>query len=212
MNDKASFTHQHSFTYSDFVTIPTAQQLENTTKISLPKYNASIGTSEEKIQTVEVSAYNTDVTYGDCVPTGANKSEGDTSQGSVQSADLYAHRGTLTMNIPVEGVSTKVDIVGYKITVVSSQERSVTNDTLTIDTRLMKEDPGNLIKNKYINWYSKKFKYVMSTRGEPLVDAGDYAEIQTPFSGTEQLVKSYVLQNHITFNGTWGGDMEVIAL
>lgn len=212
LNKPASFTHQHSFTYDDFTTIPVAEQLENTTKISLPKYNASIGQSEEIIQTLEVSAYNTDVTYSACVPTGANKSASDTSQGSVQSADLYAHRGTLIMSIPVEGVPTKVDIVGYKINVASSQERTVTNDTLTIDTQLMKEDQGNKIKAKYTNWYSKKFKYVMSTRGEPLVDAGDYAEIQTPFSGTTQLVKSYVLQNHIAFNGTWSGDMEVIAL
>lgn len=212
LNKPASFTHQHSFTYDNFTTIPAAEQLENTTKISLPKYNASIGQSEEIIQTLEVSAYNTDVTYSACVPTGANKSASDTSQGSVQSADLYAHRGTLIMSIPVEGVPTKVDIVGYKINVTSSQERTVTNDTLTIDTQLMKEDPGNKIKAKYTNWYSKKFKYVMSTRGEPLVDAGDYAEIQTPFSGTAQLVKSYVLQNHISFNGTWSGDMEVIVL
>lgn len=208
----SSFTNHHSFNYNDFTSIPRAEQLENTSKISLPKYNASIGTSEEQIQTVNVSAYQTDVTYSACVPTGAHKAEDDTSQGSVQNADLYAHRGTLTMNLPQANVSTKVVIVGYKINVVQTQDRTVTNDTLIIDTKLMKEDPNNLIKQKYINWYSKKFKYVMNTRGEPLVDAGDYAEIQTPFSGTENLIKSYVLQNHITFDGTWGGDMEVIAL
>lgn len=208
----SSFTNHHSFNYNDFTSIPRAEQLENTSKISLPKYNASIGTSEEQIQTVNVSAYQTDVTYSACVPTGAHKAEDDTSQGSVQNADLYAHRGTLTMNLPQANVSTKVVIVGYKINVVQTQDRTVTNDTLIIDTKLMKEDLNNLIKQKYINWYSKKFKYVMNTRGEPLVDAGDYAEIQTPFSGTENLIKSYVLQNHITFDGTWGGDMEVIAL
>ena len=52
----------------------------------------------------------------------------------------------------------------------------------------------------------------MNTRGEPLVDAGDYAEIETPFSGEESLLKTFVLQNHVTFNGSWSGDMEVIAL
>ena len=71
---------------------------------------------------------------------------------------------------------------------------------------------GNIIKNKYTEWYNKKFKYTMTTRGEPLVDAGDYAEIETPFSGTEHLLQTYVLQNHITFDGSWGGDMEVVAL
>ena len=212
LTDPNSFTHHHSFTYDDFASVPKAEQLENTTKISLPKYNATIGTSEEKIQTFSVSAYNVDVSYTACVPTGAVKSEDDTSSGSVQSADLYAQRGNLVMNIPVAGVSTKVDIVGYKIDVAVTQDRTVTNDTLIIDTQLIKEDPGNIIKTKYKNWYSKKFKYTMDTRGEPLVDAGDYAEIQTPFSGTNNLMKTYVLQNHVTFNGAWGGDMEVIAL
>ncbi len=212
LDDPNSFTHHHSFTYDDFASVPKAEQLENTTKISLPKYNATIGTSEEKIQSFDVSAYNVDVSYSQCVPTGAIKSEEDTSQGSVQSADLYAHRGNLVMNIPVAGVSTKVDIVGYKIDVAVTQDRTVTNDTLIIDTQLIKEDPGDMIKTKYKNWYGKKFKYTMNTRGEPLVDAGDYAEIETPFSGRDKPMRAYVLQNHVTFNGAWGGDMEVIAL
>ena len=66
-----------------------------------------------------------------------------------------------------------------------------------------------LIKRKYYEWYKKKFKYSMTTRGEPLVNAGDYGIIQTQF--TEQM-PVYILQNHWTFDGTWAGDMEVIAL
>ena len=67
----------------------------------------------------------------------------------------------------------------------------------------------NKIKAKYVNWYNKKFKYVMNTRGEPLVDAGDYGIIQTQFS---ERMPVYILQNHWSFDGTWSGDMEVIAL
>ena len=57
----------------------------------------------------------------------------------------------------------------------------------------------------------------MTTRGEPLTNASDFVQIQTPFSekvGTEVTapISSYVLQNHITYDGAWGGDMEVIAL
>ena len=66
-----------------------------------------------------------------------------------------------------------------------------------------------IIKNKYRLWYGKKFKYTMQTRGEPLVDAGDWTTIQSPFSST---LNCYVLQNHLKFNGAWSGDMEVIAL
>ncbi len=212
LDKPSTYANTHSFTYDNFESVPAAEQLENTTKISLPKYNSTVETNESEIQTVDISTYNSEVTYSECVPTGAKKADNDTSQGSVQSADLYARRGNLVMNIPEANVSTKVVIVGYKINTVSTQERTVTNDTLTIDTQLMKEDPGNMIKNKYITWYSKKFKYTMTTRGEPLVDAGDYTEIQTPFSGTSKLVKGFVLQNHISFDGTWSGDMEVVAL
>jgi hypothetical protein len=65
------------------------------------------------------------------------------------------------------------------------------------------------IKRKYLEWYSKKFKYKFQTRGEPLVNAGDYGIIQTQF--TEQM-PVYILQNRWTFDGTWSGEMEVIAL
>lgn len=212
LDKPSTYSNTHSFNYNDFESVPAAEQLENTTKISLPKYNSTVETNESEIQTVDISTYNSEVTYSECVPTGAKKADSDTSQGSVQSADLYARRGNLVMNIPEANVPTKVVIVGYKINTVSTQERTLTNDTLTIDTQLMKEDPGNIIKNKYISWYSKKFKYKMTTRGEPLVDAGDYTEIQTPFSGTSKLVKGFVLQNHISFDGTWSGDMEVVAL
>lgn len=212
LSKSGSFDRTHSFRYKDFVSVPRAEQLENTTKISLPKYNAYIGKEKDKRQTFSVSAYEVDITYGATFEPEAQKAEGDTSGGTIQSADLGCQRGNLRMSIPQEGVSTEVEIWGYPINITQTQERTVTNDTLIIDTKLMKEDPGNKIKIKYANWYGKKFKYVIETRGEPLVDAGDYAEIQTPFSGSDKLLKGYVLQNHISFNGAWSGDMEVVAL
>ena len=221
LDKPSSFTHHHQFKYKDFESVPEAQQLENTTKISLPKYNSSIGTSEEIIQTTNIGTFDTEISYQACVPTGARIASDYTGSGSVQASELYATKGYLKTNVP-ENETVKVEIVGYKINTVQSQERSVTNDTLVIDTQLMSKDMiryenGNIvdrecIKTKYKNWYSKKFKYTMNTRGEPLVDAGDYAEIQTPFSGEEHLLKCFILQNHLTFDGSWGGDMEVIAL
>ena len=211
LDDPASFTHHHKFTYNDFESVPAAEQLENTTNISLPKYNSSIGTSEDVITTTTVSAVDVEISYQDCVPTGARVAEDDKSGGSVASADLYAHRGILKMNLPQEG-SAKVEIYGYQIDTVKTQDRSVTKDTLIIDTQLISSDTNNNIKKKYQQWYGKKFKYSMSTRGEPLVDAADYAEIQTPFSGDKNLIKSFVLMNSIDFDGSWSGKMEVIAL
>ena len=200
-----SFTHQHRFDYHDFTSIPTAQELEHTSNISLPKYN-SVVADEISTTTVHVSAYNTEISYGDCQPTGAVSK--DNSQGTVVSANLYCRKGFLTMTLTSEA-GCDVEVSGYAISTNQTQDRSITSDTLIIDTQLMKEDSDNKIKKKYQNWYKQKFKYAMQTRGEPLVDAGDWCVIQTPFS--EQL-NTYVLQNHITFDGAWSGDMEVIAI
>ena len=171
LSDPTTYDRVHSFNYHDFVSTPAAEQLENTENISLPKYNSVVDSTEKDITTVDVSAYNVEVSYSDCVPTGAHKDPEDPSQGSVQSYDLYAHKGFLTMNIPVAGVSTKVVITGYAISTLQTQDRSVTKDTLILDTQLMSTDENDAIKNKYIEWYSKKFKYRITTRGEPLVDA-----------------------------------------
>lgn len=211
LDDPASFTHHHQFTYKDFESVPAAEQLETTNKVSIPKYNSSIKQGDlEVITTVDVTAYYTDVSYSDCVPSGARVAEG--SPGSIQSSDLYTHRGSLVTNIPNAGDVVKVEILGHKIDTIQTQDRSITNDTLIIDTKLISVDPGNAIKNKYAKWYNKKFKYTMDTRGEPLVDAGDYAEIETPFSGEDALLNTFILQNRIRFDGTWSGSMEVIAL
>ena len=204
--DPSSFTNHHSFNYGDFASVPAAEQLNYTNKVSLPKYNAVVADTESEIRTVNVSTYELEVTYPECVPTGAyDKNTGlDTGIDS----ELYCRQGYLNVALGVEP-SKDVVIKGYKIDVVQTQDRTVTKDTLIIDTQLMSKDNGNEIKNKYKLWYGKKFKYTMQTRGEPLVDAGDWTTIQSPFSST---LNCYVLQNHLKFNGAWSGDMEVIAL
>lgn len=212
LSDITTFNKTHSFTYKDFLSTPTAQQLESTSNISIPKYNSSIDREEKEITTVTVSAYNTEVTYSECVPTSVVKKQDDVSGGSIQDSQLYARKGILTANLPEATSAMTVVISGYPIKTIQTQERSVTKDTLIIDTQLMSEDTDDHIKNKYKEWYSKKFKYTVDTRGEPLVDAGDYCEIETPFSGTEQLHGTFVLQNHLVFDGAWSGDMEVIVL
>lgn len=200
-----SFTHQHRFDYHDFTSVPTAQELEHTTNISLPKYNSVIaGTLSHT--TVHVSAYNTEISYSDySEPSVISK---DTTKGTIVERDLYTRKAILRMTLTSEE-GCDVEVSGYPITTNQTQDRSITSDTLIIDTQLMKEDPNNKIKKKYQNWYKQKFKYTMQTRGEPLVDASDWCVIQTPFS--EQL-NTYVLQNHIAFDGAWSGDMEVIAI
>ena len=206
LNDLHSFTNHHEFSYKDFASVPAAERLENTTNISLPKYNSTTEIDDSEIVTTTVTQNQVEITYSECVPTIA------LPENKVMPISMFCKRANLNVSVSEAEPQIEVTIRGYKINTVQTQERTVTKDTLIIDTKLMKEDPGDKIKEKYKLWYSKKFKYTMDTRGEPLVDAGDIAKIQTPFSGEDQLINGYVLQNHITFDGTWSGDMEVIKL
>lgn len=201
-----SFTNHHEFNYKDFESIPAAEQLNNTTNISLPKYNSVVDSATTEIVKTNILQNQVEITYNACVPVSA------LPETKVQNPQLFCRRANMFVTVSEAEPEIEVTIMGHTITTTQTQERSVTKDTLIIDTQLMKEDPGDKIKEKYKLWYGKKFKYTMDTRGEPLVDAGDIAKIQTPFSGEEQLINGYVLQNHITFDGTWSGDMEVIKL
>lgn len=206
LNDLNSFTNHHEFNYRDFESIPAAEQLSNTTNISLPKYNSTTDSATTEIVKTTVTQNQVEITYSECVPVSA------LPENKVQNPQLFCRRANMFVTVNEAEPEIEVTIMGHKITTTQTQERTVTKDTLIIDTQLMKEDPGDKIKEKYKLWYSKKFKYTMDTRGEPLVDAGDIAKIQTPFSGENELINGYVLQNHITFDGTWSGDMEVIKL
>lgn len=206
LDDLKSFTNHHEFNYKDFESVPAAQQLSYTTNISLPKYNSVVDTNTTEITKTKVTQNQVEITYGECVPVSA------LPETKVQNMQLFCRRGNMFVTVSDAEPEIEVTIMGHKIETVQTQERSVTKDTLIIDTKLMKEDPDNKIKEKYKLWYGKRFKYTMDTRGEPLVDAGDIVKIQTPFSGEDNLITGYVLQNHITFDGTWKGDMEVIKL
>lgn len=223
LKDPATFTHQFEWDYKDFESIPAAEQLEsinNEKELSIPKYystlkrdgNISFGGRNDQtiITTVECTAMSQEVTYSECLANGARISEKDTSGATIRNDyQLFARRGIINLAGLVTGKTASVDIIGYPIVTETIQERNVTSDSLVLDTQLIKEDPDNKIKKKYLEWYKKKFKYNITTRGEPLVDAGDYGIIQTQF--TEKM-PVYILQNHWSFNGTWSGDMEVIAL
>lgn len=228
LKDPSTFTHSFNWTYSDFESIPAAEQLESITDItelSMPKYYSTLKkdgdvsyqsrNDQTIITTVECTAVSQEVTYSECLANAARISEKDTSGATMRDDyHLYARRGIINLAGLLPGKTASVDIIGYPIETKTVQERNVTSDSLVLETQLLKEDPKNskneeMIKTKYAEWYKKKFKYTITTRGEPLVDAGDYGIIQTQFS---EKMPVYILQNHWTFDGTWAGDMEVIAL
>lgn len=235
----STFTNQYTWDYSSFASIPAAEQLEsisNLTEISIPKYYSHLDYSGKEefynaetdivysnctvVATLNITSATTEITYGNCLPIGCRMANDDESGASVANVELYSKRGILTLGGYVGGTEAKVEVLGYPIKTKSTQERNVTSDSLVLDTKIMKDDVSTYtstgaikereqIKRKYLEWYSKKFKYKFQTRGEPLVNAGDYGIIQTQF--TEQM-PVYILQNRWTFDGTWSGEMEVIAL
>ena len=237
IDDENTFTNRYEWNYNDFISIPAAEQLpviNNLSEISLPKYYGTADLSGDQtiisngiahnncsvITTVTCNAMSVEVTYGDSIPVGGRMANDDTSGATLVNTIVYSHRGIVNLGGYVSGTDAKVEILGYPVKIKSVQERNVTSNSLVLDTQIMNYDVSTYnpdgtireseqIKRKYLKWYQKKFKYNIETRGEPLTNAGDYAIVQTQF--TERM-PVYILQNHWTFDGTWGGDMEVIAL
>ena len=234
-----SFTNHYEWSYEDFTSIPSAEQLEsvyNLSEISLPKYLSYLDYSGEErivvdgsvyanctiVSTVTCTSATVEVTYGECLPIGCKIAQGDTSGATIVNSELYCRRGIITLGGYTAGQETTVEILGYPIKTKQTQERNVTSDSLVLDTKIMNYDVATYnpngsgakqqteqIKRKYLNWYRKKFKYKFGTRGEPLVRAGDYAIIQTQFT---QQMPVYILQNDWSYDGAFSGNMEVIAL
>lgn len=239
INQPESFTNHYEWSYEDFTSIPSAEQLEsvyNLTDISLPKYASFLDYSGDASIVVDGSVYSNctvvntitctsaivEATYGDCQPIGCKMASDDTSGATIVSSELYCKRGIINLGGYTAGTEAKVEILGYPIRTKQIQERNVTSDSLVLDTKIMNYDIATYnpngsgaiqqteqIKRKYLEWYRKKFKYKFKTRGEPLVNAGDYAIIQTQFT---QQMPVYILQNDWSFDGTLSGNMEVISL
>ena len=242
ISDPTTFTNSYTWHYTDFESIPAAEQLDtvnNLSQISMPKYYAGL---EQKgdinnfvsnnsaitmgnvysnckvITTATCTSVSNEVTYSDAYVIGARLSD-ENSQSVLQAVSLgtirlYSKRGLISLIGFSGGEEVKVEIIGYPIEIKTIQERNVTSDSLVLNTQVMQYDitvnnTSEYIKRKYLEWYKKKFKYTYNNRGEPLVNAGDYGIIQTQFSAEMPV---YILRNHWTFDGTWSGDMEVIAL
>ena len=242
ISDPTTFTNSYTWHYTDFESIPAAEQLNtinNLSQISMPKYyagleqkgdidsfvanNSAITTGNvysncKVITTATCTSVSNEITYSNAYVIGARLSD-ENSQSVLQAVSLgtirlYSKRGLISLIGFSGGEEVKVEIIGYPIEIKTIQERNVTSDSLVLNTQVMQyditvNDTSEYIKRKYLEWYKKKFKYTYNGRGEPLVNAGDYGIIQTQFSAKMPV---YILRNHWTFDGTWSGDMEVIAL
>ena len=242
ISDPTTFTNSYIWHYTDFESIPAAEQLNtvnNLSQISMPKYYAqlerkgdinnfvannsaitvgNVYSNCKVITTATCTSVSNEATYSDAYVIGARLSDDNSAEVlqavSLGTIQLYSKRGLISLIGFSGGEEVKVEIIGYPVEIKTTQERNVTSDSLILNTQVMQYDitvngTSEYIKRKYLEWYKKKFKYTYNGRGEPLVNAGDYGVIQTQFSAE---MPAYILRNHWTFDGTWSGDMEVIAL
>lgn len=225
-----TFTNHHNWTYRDFEEIPEPEQLESLETLDdlyFPQRTVTSTDDPNKyVHSDLVITSNGDMwlDHSLMLPRGYTAWAEQTTQlvhlnvlkyGNTRS--YFRVSGYNSSNIGRFGAS----IQGYPI-ICSIKDASSDESTaklkldpkLRTDERSRYDSNGNLItdqaiKTKYLEWYKKKFKYKLKTRGEPLVNAGDYCTIETQFA---EEIPGYILQNHWTFDGTWSGDMEVIAL
>ena len=202
-------TIKAKYTYDNFVSVPRAEQLDYTANVALTRTSSVIDSEVKQVSSSTVDTFQVTIDYS---PTYGPYAE--CNGGTITNAKYYTSHCDLELNFT--GDTCEVTVYGQSITTTTRNEKSATADTLILDSQLAK-DPSDAVKQKYSEWYNKRFKYVMTTRGEPLTNASDFIQMQTPFSnkvGTEVTdpITGYVLQNHITYDGAWDGDMEVVAI
>lgn len=223
INKPETFTNHHQWTYKDFEKIPEPEQLNSISglkDIAFKVYDIYLNYAEDPLSNVIYEGQTTE--NGDLMITHENaivrQAIGDPYvslyQGNTNKSIVRVTHASVssprTIKLTGRKIYTRLRTLG------SENESSV----LEIDTKLMNNDVNSynpdgsidqtdMIRRKYADWYSKKFKYKITTRGEPLTNAGDYCTIQTQFA---EEIPGYILQNHWKFDGTWSGDMEVIAL
>jgi hypothetical protein len=202
-------TSKATFTYNDFASIPRAEQLEYTSNVALTTTTSSVEKEKRQLVSTTITTQEVSINYGTAKDAIAIAKDGTI----IKSAYYTTH---CELEVMFAGDSCEIEIQGYGITTATRSEKWVTSNTLVLDSQMARY-PNETVRKKYADWYDKRFKYIMTTRGEPLVNATDIVSIQTPFtevigSVVNKPMKTYVLQNHITYDGAWGGDMEVIVL
>lgn len=112
----------------------------------------------------------------------------------------------------------QVKMYGQKVETTQTIPKSVTMDTLLLDSGMAYKTPDNLINNGkddkifyYTDWYGAKFKYKCKTRNEYLIKAGDIILLETPYSNGEANRVGYVLRNSYSESGD-SGEMEVVTI
>ena len=142
--------------------------------------------------------------------------------------DVYSQHATVQVTWNENATPPiKVTAQGRKVTTTKSLPKTVTQDTLLLDSGLAYETDEqelNFLKRNqctdedllkrtffYDDWYGAKFKYICKTRNEYLVKAGDIIYFETPYSNGQPTRVGYVLRNSYS-DSSDSGEMEVVMI
>lgn len=209
---------------------PNAEALANTKNIGMYTYDSKIITEYDQDGNEKLSELGS-VDVGTINPTRISFSA---TAGSAQfdDADLEKQYASVTPSeifsqhaiVQVAWTESatppiKIRVYGKKVETTKTMPKTANMDTLLLDSGLALTVPSNLVKPSspdastfyYTDWYGAKFKYVLKTRGEYLVKAGDIIYFETPFSNGQPSLLGYVLRNSYSGDSD-SGEMEVIRL
>jgi len=203
---------------------PNAEALANTTNIAMYTYNTKIDEEISEVGSANISTITPTRISFSATSGSAQFDESLVEEQNAQIArvdEIYSQHAILQLSW-VEGEATppiEVKVYGRKTETTQIIPKTVSVDTLLLDSGLALTIPTNLIKPAnpnpntfyYTDWYGAKFKYKCKTRNEYLVKAGDIILFETPFSNGQPTRVGYVLRNSYSSDKD-SGEMEVITI
>ena len=205
---------------------PKAEALSYTTNIAMYTYTSVIDNEISELGSSDVSTINqTKISFSPAAGSAQIDAQSIQNQFADYSLiDVYSQHATILVTWNENATPPiKVTVKGRKVTTTKSLPKTVTQDTLLLDSGLAYEtedqqldflkrpsDPNPRVFY-YTDWYGSKFKYVCKTRNEYLVKAGDIIYFETPYSNGKPTRVGYVLRNSYS-DSSDSGEMEVIML
>jgi hypothetical protein len=201
---------------------PIAEALPNTTNIGMYTYDSTVENNISELGSSDVSVITpTKISFSATQGVASYDAQSLQEQhATIIPLEVYSQHAIVQINWDEQATPPiKVSMLGQKVNTTQTMPKTVTIDTLLLDSGLTRTLPDNLVKPStgadstifyYTDWYGAKFKYVCKTRNEFLVKAGDIILFETPFSNGKPTRVGYVLRN--SYSDGDSGEMEVITL
>ena len=219
---------------------PNVEALANTKNIGMYTYDSEIITEYDEdgieklseLGTIDISTINpTRISFSASAGSAQIDNEYlDSQYAEAVPSEIFSQHAIVEVSW-IENSATlpiKVRVLGKKVETTKTMPKTANMDTLLLDSGIALTTPDNIdeitykLRNPnadmskkstflYTDWYGAKFKYMLKTRGEYLINAGDMIYFETPFSNGQPSLLGYVLRNSYSDSGD-SGEMEVIRL